>query len=390
MPPVSSENPLRILHCLHSLNRGGIETWLYHVLRNRDPARFHMDFAVATDKTSDYDEEFRRLGAGIFPCRYPMRPWRYARDFSRLVEQHGPYDIVHSHFDPCGYPLIWAHREGIPIRIAHSHNASPELRSKGKFVQTVFSPLTRRWIDKHATGGLGASEKATASMFGRDWHSDSRWRVLFYGIDLSPLQRNVDRTQMRAKLNIPADALVVGHVGRFSCDDQKNHPFLVDIAEEVARRNPSAHFVFVGDGPLRGMIESQIADRGLRDQTRFLGVRSDVHHILKGVFDLFLFPSLWEGLPLALFEAQAAGLPCVISDVIARESDVVPELITRHALSESPGVWADSVLRAYENRKRPTPAEALDVVARSPFNIKASCHTLQDYYIQCAARGCRS
>ncbi len=317
---MSSDRPLRILHCLHSLNRGGIETWLCHLMRSRDRERFHMDFVVATEHESDYDEEFRSLGAGIFPCLHPTRPWRYGPQFGRLLKQHGPYQIVHSHFDPCGYPLLWAHRAGIPVRIAHSHTTGSEMTSKGHVLQTMFQPLARRWIRTHATGGLAVSEVAAQAKFGAAWQGDGRWKVLYCGTDLSRLHDDIDRLKIRSQLGIPSDALVLGHVGRFSEDDVKNHNLLVEVTAEVLRRNSSIHLVLIGDGPLRSTIESRVVDLGLSDRTRFLGVRSDVLHLLKGAVDVFVFPSRHEGLPLALIEAQAAGLPCVISDVISDQT----------------------------------------------------------------------
>jgi len=383
---MSSERPLRILHCLHSLYRGGIETWLCHLLRSRDRDRFQMDFVVATDSKSDYDEEFRRLGASIIPCLYPMRPWQYGPEFSRLLKQHGPYDVVHSHFDPCGYPLLWAHRAGVPVRIAHSHTTGPELKSKARIVQTMGRPLTRHWIRSHATGGLGVSEAAAQAMFGTDWQSDERWKVLYCGTDLSQLNDDIDCVEIRSQLGIPNDALVLGHVGRLSGDDVKNHIFLVDVAAEVLRRNGSTHLVLIGEGPLRGKIESRVAALGLSNRIHLLGARSDVLRLLKGAVDVFVFPSRYEGLPLAMIEAQAAGLPCVVSDGITDQTDVVKPLITRVSLSQPASAWADVVMRVYTDRQRPSAAESFELVARSPFNIEASCQALQDYYLRCMER----
>ena len=135
---MSGEQQIRVLHVVLSLNRGGIETWLLDVMRHMDRQRFAMDALVATNKPSSYDEEFRQVGARVIACPQAARPWRYGRNFRDVLERYGPYKIVHSHFNPCGYPLVWAHKAGVPVRIAHSHNALPELRSQGKFLQTLF------------------------------------------------------------------------------------------------------------------------------------------------------------------------------------------------------------------------------------------------------------
>ena len=373
---------IRVLHVVHSLERGGIEMWLLHVLQTIDRDRFAMDVMVTTTGPSICDEEFRLSGARVIPCPQPTRLWRYGRNFRDILERYGPYQIVHSHFDPCGYPLIWAHKAGVPVRIAHSHNPGPEMRSKGRWVQMLGRPLARRWIDRHANAGLAASVGAASAMFGPEWQTDGRWKVSFCGIDLSPFAAEVNREQVRTELGLAADALVVGHVGKFSAFEQKNQSFLLEVVAELAQRRPSVHLLLIGDGPRRARVEREATELGVDDRTTFLGSRSDVARLLKGAVDVFAFPSLFEGLGLALVEAQAAGLPCVCSDVIPEEADVVPELIARLSLSQPASAWAEEVARSAVESRRVSPAEALAQVERSPFHIERSVESLQAYYTE--------
>jgi len=194
-----------------------------------------------------------------------------------------------------------------------------------------------------ATAGLGVSEKAAKSLFGDNWKTDTRWRVSHLGIDLEPFSRPVDSPKIRAELGIPEHAFVVGHVGRFF--PQKNHTFLLDIAKQVCATKTEAMFLLVGDGPLRNAMEVKAEKLGIFRHVKFVGIRDDVVRLMKGVMDVLLLPSLYEGFPLVLMEAQAAGLRCFITDTISAETDIFPHLVTRLSLTDSASIWAESVTK---------------------------------------------
>ncbi len=208
--------------------------------------------------------------------------------------------------------------------------------------------------------------------------SDARWRILYCGIDLTPFSNSIDTVAVRAELNIPIDAFVLGHVGRFA--EQKNHTFLVDIAAEVARLEPRMRLLLVGDGPLRPAIEQKIAQKGLADRVIFAGLRSDVPRLMLGGMDVFVFPSHYEGLPVAGMEVQAAGLPFILSDVIAEEIDEVRPLIRRISLSQPASVWAKSILAMQNARSAIAQADALSIIEKSPFNINLGIAMLREVY----------
>ncbi|MBW4687802.1 MAG: glycosyltransferase family 1 protein [Komarekiella atlantica HA4396-MV6] len=369
----------RILHVVGCMDRGGIETWLMHVLRNCDRQRFQMDFLVETTKQSAYDDEILACGSKIIPCLHPSKPLQYAHNFKQLYCEHGPYDIIHSHIhNYSGYVLRLAKQVGIPIRIAHSHNDTSAIDAKARLSRRLYLGLTNHWIKQYATTGLACSSAAAAALYGSEWKEDSRWQLLYYGIDLSAFDFENDPIVRRSQFNIPRDALVIGHVGRF--DPQKNHDFLIDIAAEVIKREPKAYFVLIGDGPLRSNAEKKVQQLGLSQQIIFAGLRSDVPQLMKTLMDVFLLPSLHEGLPLVLLEAQSAGLPCIFSDTVTEEANIANTLMQRVSLSQPADQWAEIILTANHAKPKITQKESLALVKESPFNIHISVQKLQSLY----------
>jgi glycosyltransferase involved in cell wall biosynthesis len=366
--------PLRILHTVGSLNRGGAETWLMHVLRHIDREQFQLDFLVETTEPATYDDEARAFGSRIIPCPHTNRPWQYGRDFKRLMREYGPYDIIHSHIhNYSGYVMRLAHAVGVPIRIVQSHTDRTSLWAQASLPRRAYIKLMQHWVHRYATHGLGVSKKAANSQFGPDWSADPRFRVLYCGIDLTPYAIPIDRTAVRASLGIPPDAFVIGHVGRFV--DIKNHTFLVDIAAEVARRHSNTYLLLIGDGELRPAIEQQVAHEGLADRA-IIGPQPEVPPLLRGAMDVFVLPSHFEGLPIVGMEAQTAGLPMVISDVVSDEMDVLHPLIQRLSLTQPVSVWADAVLAARPMEQ----AAALHNMQQSPFNIQTNIGHLEQLY----------
>lgn len=372
--------PIKILQVVGGMGRGGTETWLMQVLKNIDRERFHMDFLVHTTEKREYDDEIQSLGSKVLPCRVPSRPLTYAKNFYRTVHDFGPYDVIHSHVH-CysGYVLRLARRAGIPVRIAHSHSdTSQEWATSGRFRRMYLTNM-RSWIHRYATDGLSASSKAAAALFGPDWESDSRWKLLYCGIDLAPFRNRVDKVSVREEWGIPPNGSVVGHVGNFRTP--KNHAFLVEVAKEVSRQNANVYFVLIGDGPLRASIEQKVAEYGLGNRVIFAGQRADAPRLMLGAMDAFVLPSIYEGLPLVLLEAQAAGLPCVVSTTVTEEADCAKSLIRRLSLSEPASVWADELLDVLNGASRSRDNSlALTKLEESPFNIVNSTKNIEALY----------
>lgn len=341
---------MRILHVVGKLDYGGVETWLVQVLRQIDRRKYQMDFLVHTADPGAYDEEVHALGSRTIPCLKPSNPLQYAWNFRRVLREHGPYDVVHSHIHHYGgYVLMLAMMAGVPIRIAHSHSDSRSMEGSEGLTRLAYLKAMRVMIGMFATCGLAVSSEAGDQLFCKNWRNyPKRWQLQHLGIDLSRFDIPVDRNSLRRAIGIPGNAYVIGHVGRFVAS--KNHAFLVEIAREAVRMEPRSFFLLVGDGPLRAAIEENVRSSGLARHFMFLGVRSDVPALMKGAMDILAFPSLFEGLPVTLLEAQAAGLKCVISDVVSREADLVPGLIDREAQETSATKWAEDLLQQWQQR----------------------------------------
>jgi glycosyltransferase involved in cell wall biosynthesis len=362
--------PIKILQVVGGMDRGGVETWLMHVLRNLNPQQFNIDFLVHTLEPCAYDNEIRTLGSNIIPCMHPSHPLEYAYNFKKIVKEYGPYDVIHSHVHHySGFILKLAYNLGIPKRIAHSHSA---ILNDCNVLRRIYYYYMEYLINRYSTSCIACSSEAAISLFGQDWNNHSLCKLLYCGINIDNFLINHNICDIYKELNIPNNAWIIGHVGRFN--KPKNHLFLIDIFKEILIKEPNAYLLLIGDGPLHEIVYNKVLELKLDKNVVFTGIRTDVSRLLNAV-DLFVMPSLHEGLPLALIEAQVAGIPCLISDTITSEIAIVKPLIHNLSLNESPLVWADAALSNKNNKGSISRQEALKIVAESKFNI---CNNIGD------------
>jgi glycosyltransferase involved in cell wall biosynthesis len=378
--------PVRILHVVGRMERAGLETWIMRMLRLIDRERFQIDILVHSSEPGAYDADVRALGCRIFACPFIARPWTYAAVFKRILAEQGPYDAVHSHVHFfSGYVLRLAKEAKVPCRIAHSHNDHNALERQTRWRRQIYLAAMKRWIRRFATHGLATSRIAALDMFGPEWDRDSRIQVLFSGLDLSLFETEISRAAVRQTWSIPPEALAIGHVGRFEA--QKNHGFLVQVVAVAMQQQPNLYLMLVGQGSLRSAIERQVQALGIGDRVIFAEPQTDISSLLLGVFDLFLFPSLHEGLGVALLEAQAAGLPCLISETIPPEAEIIPHLVKRMSLEQSADKWAETLLIHARSTPRQSVTETLPLIRQSPFDMKASVLSLAELYCSQAQPG---
>lgn len=370
--------PIRVLQVVSSMNRGGVETWLMHVLRNIDRTRFHFDFMVHDPRPGGYDGELQTLGAAIIHGPPPGKPLVYARTFRQLIDLHGPYDVVHSHIHHfTGWVLWQSAASNIPLRIAHSHNDTSIAESSASFVRQLYLTAMRYALKQRATHCIAASAEAAQNLFGPNWRDDSRVQVVHCGIDLTPFAPVHRENSLRHQLGIPQDASVMGHIGRFA--PQKNHELLLEIASAVIQQESGVHLVLVGTGPLEPEIRRKSTAMGIGDHVHFLGVRTDVPQLMLDVMDCMVLPSLHEGLPIVGLEAQAAGLPIVMADNITSEMDVAPELITRISLTSTLSMWVQAIL-FHMHSPKPEQRVFFEQMSNSDFNIVSNIDALVSLY----------
>ena len=370
----------RILQVVSRMDRAGIETWLMHVLRGLDRERYQMDFLVHGEEPADYDNEILSLGSRILRCGPIQNLWSYGHSIRQLLKTSSPYDVLHVHRDYfSGFPLRAGKQAGIPVRIAHSHNDLRKSFSRLRWPVKVVAAASRALVPRYATHGLAASEVAAETLYGANWRSDSRWQILPCGVDISKSLPATRDDRLRQEFGIPDGAFVVGHVGRFS--EQKNHQKILDVAEALARQQANFHVLLVGQGPLQTAVEGEIIRRGLSQQVSIAGPRNDVPHLFASLFDVLLFPSLFEGLGLVIVESLAAGCPAVISDVVPHEADIVKSLVKRIPLASSAEVWARAVIEAATTPRSHTERMAAHrQVSESSYNVSTSIERLTGLY----------
>jgi glycosyltransferase involved in cell wall biosynthesis len=374
------KRPVRVLHVLGAMDRGGVETWLMHVLRNIDPNEVKMDFLVHTDRPCAYDEELEGLGSRIHFCPTPSNPLQYAINFNRILKSHGPYDVVHSHVHFfCGLVLTLSRFAGVPIRIAHSHNDTSRGDAQGSLLRKLYLRSCRQAIKWNGTARVAASAPAADALFGTAWRSDGKARVLYCGIDFSPFHQPVVSADVRREFGFTPDDFVIGHVGRFA--EQKNHTFLLALYQAVLEIEPRAKLLLLGKGPLESSIRDSAERMGILSGIRFAGVRSDVARIMLGAMDVFVLPSLWEGLGLVAVEAQAAGLPTLLSTAVPSEADAGCGLVKFIDLQGDVEPWREQILS--ELRRSSRLQHTASQLQASHFSVDVSIRGLRELYHAC-------
>jgi glycosyltransferase involved in cell wall biosynthesis len=376
--PGRHKQRIRVLHSVGHLLRGGIEMWLYQMLQKFDADRFEHHVLVRTDKEEPFTEAFREAGFRVLPCLNYSNPLKYRGNLRRVIEENGPYDVLHVHgSNPNGLlALLFAKRLGIPATIVHSHNDLTPLLENRSLAYRTYVGSTLWGLRTFADRGFAASGRAAKSMFGPAWKNDNRWQLLYCGINFEPFTEPLDPT-FRRDLGIPDGAFVVGHVGRFH--EQKNHEFVLRIMDEVLRKCPNAYLLLIGDGPLRGQIDSEVQKRDLGGCVKFVPDTLSVPKFMLNAMDCFVLPSRYEGLGLVAVEAQAAGLPCFLSDRVPGEAVVDSKLVKFLPLEESPDGWADFVLAAKGLKVQCTP-EHLKQFYTSKFDLEQGTHLLCSAY----------
>lgn len=358
--------PIRILHIVTYMGRGGLETMLMNYYRNIDRSKLQFDFLVHRDFEADFDAEILSLGGKIYrlPPLNPFSP-TYLNALDHFFATHTEYKIVHCHLDcMAGIPLRAAKKHNVPLRIAHSHSSS-QTKDLKYSVKLYF----KRNIRKFATDLLACSEEAGKWMFGTD-----DFLVLNNAIHAASYSYDPQiRTEVRQELGIAAGAFVIGHVGRFA--PPKNHSFLVDIFSEAAKRNDSTIGLLIGEGELRPAMEEKVKALGIGDRVIFTGMRSDVSRLLQAM-DIFVFPSIYEGLPVSLVEAQAAGLPCLISDKVPIECKKT-DLVSQIPLTLGAAGWAEAALKAAVQPRENT----LKQIQAAGFDVEENAGWLTNFYL---------
>lgn len=360
--------PLRILQVVTSMRRGGIETMLMNYYRaiNRDKIQF--DFLIHQTVQDQYNDEIEKMGGRIYQIRRMMpNIVMYEKELGLFFDEHPEYRVVHVHMN-CLSSIVLrvAKAHGVRVRIAHSHSVDQDRNLK-----YLIKLFYRRLIPRYATHFMACSEAAGNWLF----QGKAPFSILRNAIHVEQFVYSPDKArQIRKQLGIAESTLVVGNVGRFV--PSKNRIFLLEIFREVLKKDSNAILLMVGDGrsDYQKLVEKKVRALGLEQNVINLGARSDVYDLLQ-TMDVFVFPSLYEGLAIAVVEAQAAGIPCVITDTIPPECEVT-DLITRVSLQVGAEQWATTSLSAALHEKRSTEQELF----ASDYDIGENAERLSRFY----------
>lgn len=361
---------MKILQVTSKLFRGGAEAFIMNVYRNIDRKEYQFDFLVFHSSREYYEDEIESMGGRIFHvpimdgCNFLFRRPMLDKFFS----DHSCYDAVHCHMAALGGEcLASAERHGIKIRLSHSHIADYERNSRGRLKR-----LFEKGFGSHATTRLACSMAAGQYMYG-----GSPFLVVKNGIDTDRFVFNKKKRSMfRASLGVAEDECLVGHVGRFEL--MKNHAFLIEIFASMIRSGFHGRLVLAGDGSLREGIEERAHTLGIDSSVVFLGVIDDMPSFYSGV-DIFVMPSLFEGLPYSAIEAQCSGLPCVLSDSISSECKV-SDAVTFLPLDAGAERWAESIALKTLDSKLDARDNAVASIIETGYDIKEVASLLESQY----------
>lgn len=337
---------VKVLYFVDRMLRGGIQTFVIENMKHMDRDKVQIDYLLLDDGVKyELEDTLKEMGSNVYKLngvwlRKPTDYFNYFKKIDSFFKEHHDYKVVHLHSSSKNfYVLKSAKKYGIPVRIAHSHNIGFQSKSK---LQIMIGNLCKPLLKKYATDYFACSEIAGEWLFGKKEVQKNNVKVIHNAVDLQKFKFNEDtRNKIRKELGIE-DKLVIGHVGRFTT--QKNHTFLIDIFNEIHKKNSNSVLMLVGTGEKEAEIHEKVKNLGLEENVLFVGFKNNVNEYMWAM-DLFVFPSLFEGLGLVLIEAQATGMKCFTSKDVVPEEAKVSSLLQYISLNDSAKLWADEIIK---------------------------------------------
>ena len=361
--------PIRVLHILQRMEAGGTQALLMNIYRKIDRTKVQFDFLVVYKEKQFYDDEIEKMGGHVYKLsfREDLNLPKFQKDLAGFFAQHHEYKIVHCHAYTIGYFCLKAAKKaGIPVRIAHSHSNAA--------VHDVKLPLKlimQKLFTINSTDLFACSEEAGKFAF-----KGKKFGIVQNAIDSQKFIADANiREKIRKALRVESK-FVVGHVGRMQ--PEKNHDFLIDVFAEIKKKKSDAELILVGTGPLAEKVKSKVAEKGLSNCVHFLGNRKDMNRIYQAM-DVFVFPSLFEGLGIVAIEAQAAGVPIVCSEGLPPETDITP-IYRKLLLSDEKEKWANAALEMAQNPSAHTNMQKY--VIDAGFDMDATAKYMESYYLR--------
>ncbi|WP_432694251.1 glycosyltransferase family 1 protein [Priestia aryabhattai] len=367
------EKRIRVLHVLGGMGRGGAETMAMNIYRSIDRSKVQFDFVVHTDSECDYDKEIVELGGIIhrIPRYKGTNHLAYRKAWHKFFQDNSDYAIIHGHVRSTASIYLGIAKKYGLITIAHSHNTSSGAGFSA-FVKNSFQYRIRFIADYLFACSLSAGKW----LFGENACIKSNFILLKNAIDTKKFKYNPDtRVAKRDELGL-VDKFVIGHVGRFH--EQKNHTFIVDIFKGIKEKKSNAVLLLIGEGELKKDIEKKVENLELTDSVIFTGIRSDIPELLQSM-DLFLFPSLHEGLPVTLIETQAAGLPSLVADTVTKEVQLT-NMVKYLPLDSQIDNWVSEALK-YGNKNDRDTDTSKDLI-KAGYDIETGAKWYEEFVIK--------
>ena len=366
----TQKTSLRVLHVLGGLERGGAETFVMNIYRNIHRDSIQFDFVIHTTDHGAFYDEITSLGGRIFSCpKYKGKNhFGYAKWWKTFFETHPEYKIIHSHVRSTAAIYLKIAKEFGIKTISHSHSTS-----SGKGLAAIVKNVLQYPLRYTADYLFACSKESGEWLFGKKAVKGPKFIEIKNSIDLEKCSFNpVIRSKYREEMSL-TEKIVYIHVGRLH--PAKNHAFLLELFKKISEKDRNAVLLLVGEGELREQIINQITKLEIQESVIMLGSRGDVCNLLQAA-DCFLFPSLWEGVPLTVIEAQAAGLPCLISDRVTTDV-AISELVVSIPVDQGTKIWEEKVAELNYLRK-----DVRDKIISNGYDSKTLSNWLEDFYFK--------
>lgn len=355
---------------------GGVGAVVMNLFRNIDRSLVAFDFCVSESDPGTYKDEIIDAGGRVFsvPLIKKVGPTRFIKEMSKVMRDNGPYDAVHIHSVHMGaLALLAAKKAGIKKRIYHVHNTQ-DAALQGKPFYLYIEKVLNKVILKNATVRLACGFAAGKYIYG-----NNTFLVINNAIDLErfrPFPAPICDDTKRS-LNIAGDKIIIGNVARFN--PEKNQQFFLEFAEADKKGRNKILVLLIGDGDMKAKIEAEVNKRSLEDKIVFLGSRADVEY-LYNIMDVFCLPSIFEGLPVTALEAQACGIPCLLSSSITDEADLNVSSYIQLPLSEAAEKWVKTAYDIVKTRNYDD-NRIRAIISGRRYEISSICKEMEQIYL---------
>ncbi len=367
---------VRVLHVFRIMNPGGAETLMMNIYRKIDRTKIQFDFLCMDANKGAYDDEISKLGGKIYRISSPKKVsvFKHIAEIKKVIKKNGPFAAVHCHTSlHSGIVCFVAWLAGVKIRISHSHSTFDPKKQSLK--RKIYITMMKILIKIFTTNKISCGELAAKFLYGQNIENVL---VLNNGIDLQKYKEiNQEKIKLLKKdFNICDDEINIGHVGRFA--EVKNHKFFINLANYMREKKVKFKIILVGDGELRKNVMEEVKRQKLEDFFVFTGLRDDVYNVMK-TFDVFVMPSLYEGFPVAIVEALASGKPCVVSDKISKEVEIVDGMVKFVPLDATMESWYENIINVIN--KKYNIEEISKILDEKGFSSESIAKQLEKIYL---------